>query len=291
MIDETKVRAESVLLKGLDDLEVGDYPAAIGSFWQAIAEVPEYREAWEHLACALQRSSDDQGLDQAVLKAAELEIRSKEIWYALANALDGTKAQAAFWRALQIDPDYEQALTGLAWSLRTSGKKEEAIYVYEHLLDLFTRRQDPLSLNSLGDTLRRLVGALDLAEEAVGRALKLDPEYFDAWKNLSYVMCSRREPARAQQILRRFIQTYPAHRRRADAWVCLGTVLRSTGDLKGAEEAVRRAVEIDAECQLAWSKLSDILFELGHEQEAQVALRRADDLDYNQKYDETPGQT
>src|SRR4030095_11333178 len=128
------------------------------------------------------------------------------------------------------NPDDEQSLLELAWSLRTSGDKESAGKLYRYLLRVYAERRDWRSLNSLGDTLRRLVGNLDDAEDALRQSLDIKPDNFDAWKNFCYLMCSRRDPAAAQQTVRRFIQTCPDHPRQAEAWVCLGTALGSFDD-------------------------------------------------------------
>src|SRR5262249_23424009 len=243
-------------------------------------------QAWEELSVLIQDLRDSTEAERVFGHARELGVKSNRFWYTLAQSLQGAKAQAAYRFALQANPDDEQSLTELAWSLRTSGDKESAGKLYRYLLRVYAERRDWRSLNSLGDTLRRLVGNLDDAENALRQSLDIKPDNFDAWKNLCYLMCSRRDPAAAQQTVRRFIQTYPDHPRQAEAWVCLGTVLRSFDDLTGAEEAVRQALKVDPDCQAAWSKLADIRFEFGDFEQGQQALERANELDYNKKFDD-----
>lgn len=286
MSDNSESQAERAFSMGLEALQEDNYPKALSSFRAAIATKPNYSQAWEQLAIVLQWLKDDEAAEQALVEAKEIDITSKGFWYSLANALHGEKAQEAYKRALAIDPTYEQALHELAWSLRVTGEKAQSIDVYRQLLNLYTARRDARALNALGDTLRRLVGAFEEAEEALNRALEVDPQLYSAWKNLAYLFCNCNVPTRAQQVIRQFIQRFPEHDRKADAWVCLANILRSVNDLKGAEEAVRMAIDIDCQSQAAWSKLSDILFELGNLEAGQEALARADELDYNKKYDD-----
>jgi tetratricopeptide (TPR) repeat protein len=284
--DDNESQAERAFAVGLEGLKEDNYPKALSSFRAAIALKPRYPQAWEQLAIVLQWLKDDEVAEQALIQAKDIDIPSKEFWYTLANALHKDKAQEAYRRALAIDPDYEQALHELAWSLRVSEKKDEALDVYRKLLDLYIKRRDSRALNALGDTLRRLVGAFDDAEQALNRALEFDPQLFSAWKNFSYLLCNRKDPIGAQKVIREFIQRFPEHHRKADAWVCLGNILRSVNDLKGAEEAVRIAIKVDPRRQAAWSKLSDILFELGNLEGGEEALERANELDCNKKYDD-----
>jgi len=284
-------KADESYKRGLASLDSGQLEQALAIFREVIADNPSDEESWAHFASAIQRLGNEKEAESALAGALNAGVRSKQFWYTLANCMHGERSQQAYLMALAVDPQDEQVLGELAWSLRTSGFKDQALEIYRRLLEIYSRKKDAPSLNSLGDTLRRLVGSYDDAENAFERALELEPESFETWKGLCYLMCSRREPALAQQIMRRFIQSYPEHPQRAEAWVCLGTVLKSLDDYNGAEEAVRQALGVDPLCQAAWSKLADILFETGSIAEAQQALKRANDLDYNKRFDGTTDDT
>ncbi len=262
-----------------------DFPKALELTQSVIALEPKWEEAWEQLAVLIQYLGDRLEAERALGKAREFGIRSNRFWYLLAQSLHGPIAQEAYRLALKDNPDDEQSLLELAWSFRSTGNKEAANKLYRYLLDVYTSRGDWSALNSLGDTLRRLVGNLDDAEEALRRSLGIKPDNFDTWKNISYLMCSRRDPSAAQQTVRRFLQSYPEHPKRAEAWVCLANVLRSFNDLTGAAEAVRQAIDVDPTGQVAWSKLADISFETGNFNEGQRALTRANELDRNKRFD------
>lgn len=285
MIPQGNRQAEESFEQGIALARRGDYERAIAAFEDAVVKNPSHERAWEELAQAIHNLADYGQAERTFSRARAAGVKSHQFWYALAQSLSGAMAQEAYRFALEADPQDEQALTELAWSLRSTGKKEEANKLYRYLLEVYSQRGDARALNSLGDTLRRLVGNLEDAEEAFSRALEITPDDFETWKNMSYLMCSRRDPARAQQTIRRFIERYPQHARAADAWVCLANVLRSFDDLRGAEEAARQALHVNPDCQSAWSKLADICFESGNFEEGQRALDRADSLDYNKKFD------
>lgn len=256
---------------------------------QLVANNPGHQAAWEELASVVLTLSDQSMSESLLAEARERKVSSNRFWYILAQAFDGTSAQECYRFALQCNPDDEQSLMELAWNLRTSGDKDNAAKLYRYLIHIYNERSDWRALNSLGDTLRRLVKNLDDAEDALRKSLEIKPDNFSAWKNLTYLMCSRADLAGAQRTVRGFIQQYPDHPDLADAWVCLANVLRSFDDLSGAEEAVRQALLTDPESQSAWSKLADIRFEQGDLQEGEEALQKANELDYNRKYD-TPGE-
>lgn len=244
-------------------------------------------EVWDRLAGPVQALKGPEAVEAIFRVCAQAEVKGPAFWHAMARSLYGPLAQEAYRRVLAESPDNREAVDELAWSLTRGGRKEEAMLLYRYLIELYRRDRNAQALNRLGDTLRRLVGALPEAEEALTASLDIDPGAFEVWKNYAYLMCSLRDPARAQQVVRQFIQTYPDHPRLADAWVTLSTVLRGLGDLKGAEAATRQAIAVDPHCQAAWSKLADILFDSERAQEAEDALRRANALDSNARYDGT----
>ncbi len=228
---------------------------------------------------------EHQEAERTLGKAREVGVKSNRFWYTLAQSLHGPIAQEAYRLALIDNPDDEQSLRELAWSFRSTGNKDAANKLYRYLLEVYSARADWKELNSLGDTLRRLVGNLEDAEEALCRSIEIKPDNFDAWKNTSYLKCSRQDLTGAQQTLRRFLQCFPNHPKRADAWVCLANVLRSFNDLTGAAEATRQAVQVDPTSQAAWSKLADISFERGDFDQGQLALAKANELDRNKIFD------
>lgn len=271
--------------QALKCLNENNFPSALDLLREAIALDPTWEQSWEQLATVIQYLGDRTEAERVLARASGLGIKSNRFWYALAQSLQGSLAQEAYRLALQADPNDEQSLLELSWNFRTTGDKENAGKLYRYLIEVYKSRNDWRALNSLGDTLRRLVGNLDDAEEALRRSLEIKPDYFDAWKNMCYLMCSRRDSAAAQQMARRFLQSYPEHPKLPEAWVCLANVLRSFDDLTGAEEAVRQALAADPQCQSAWSKLADIRFELGDFEEGQQALEKANQLDYNKRFD------
>jgi tetratricopeptide (TPR) repeat protein len=277
--------AAQIVEEARSSIKLEDYVKASELLQQAIALDPKYETAWEELSAVTMWQGDSAHAEKLFAQAREVPIISNKFWYTLAQSLHGATAQECYRLALSSNPDDEQSLLELAWSLRSDGDKENASKLYRYLMHVYCERGDWRGLNSLGDTLRRLVRNYDDAEDALRKSLEIKADNFEAWKNLCYLMCGRADLSGAQQTMRRFIQQYPQHPQKAEAWVCLSNVLKSFGDLTGAEEAVRQALVVDENCQSAWSKLADIRFEQNDFAEGEKALQRANDLDYNKLYD------
>ena len=125
------------------------------------------------------------------------------------------EAEASYRRALQIKPDYAEALSNLGRTLNDLGRLEEAEACYRRALQIKPEYAEVLS--NLGITLREL-GRMGEAEACYRRALQIKPDYAEALSNL-------------------------------------GSTLHDLGRLDEAESSWRRALMIKPDYALAHSNL------------------------------------
>lgn len=152
------------------------------------------------------------------------------------------EAIAYYRRALEIDPQFDDARSNLGNALVAQGKIEEAFAQYREAL-----RLNPNSLiahHNFALTLARQ-GRIDEAIEHYRKALEIEPRFLEGHNNL-------------------------------------GLLLATKGQYAEAIDHYRKALEIDSEFPLAHVNLGDVLIAEGHRQEAiehfKKALEREPDL-------------
>jgi len=162
---------------------------AVDYFQQAIELDPDFALAYVGLAESYlwQASISHFPLDEmvakarvAVDKAIELDDQLGEAHAVLADlkhASDNEGSEAAFLRALQLNPNYATTYQLYGWLLRDEGRLEEALAMDRRALEL-----DPLSasiMTSIGLDLSGL-GRFEEALAQHEKALEIDPAYVGA---------------------------------------------------------------------------------------------------------------
>ena len=179
-------------------------------------------------------------------------------WTAQGNAhfRRGALEQAivAFNKAIQIDPSYGVPYSNLALTYVTQGQFAEAILLYQKSIELLvTDRDKALSWNGLGNAYR-CVGDYSNAVAAYQKAAELDPEtggIRDQADNF--------QPKGTQ--------------RTAKGWNDLGELLLKTGALDKANEAFRKAIEMEPDFGRAYCNLARTRAAEGEYADAHPVLR------------------
>ncbi len=127
---------------------------------------------------------------------------------------DLDKAVEHLQAALSVDPDFAQAHSTLAWTLRLQ----------------------------YADGFRREPGVIEETRIHAERALSLDPQLPDALLMKALVLREESRVPEAIQTLQELVQRYPSH---ADGHGYLGTALREVGHFAGAFQHHGRARELD----------------------------------------------
>jgi len=170
-------------------------------------------------------------------------------------AESGRYAEAIVYynRALEIQPDYDEARANLGNALAAQGKKDEAIAQYREAL-----RINPNSMvahHNLGLALVR-EGKIDEALEHYRRAVEINPGFLEGQNNLGLLLASRGQYQEAMEHLRKAIEISPAF---PLAHVNLGDVLITLGRRSEAIAEFHKALELDPNLASARASLTRAL--------------------------------
>ncbi len=136
---------------------------------------------------------------------------------------------------------------------------------------------EPRYLFVLGQTLQAL-RRFEPAIAAYESAVKLQPDFLDAWNNLGICLQLRRQCPQAAAAYRRALALEPAN---AGVMANLGTVLREMGDFPKATELLRAAADLDPAVASHAVNLGIAFWNQGRFAEAESALNKALSLQPN----------
>ncbi|MGN6314417.1 MAG: type IV pilus biogenesis/stability protein PilW [Rhodanobacteraceae bacterium] len=111
------------------------------------------------------------------------------------------------------------------------------------------------------------------AEQEYRRALAIDPKSGDANNNLGYFLCHQGREQEAMTYFRRALAD-PFYSTPAKANANAGGCLARTGDYKGAEEYLRKALRIDANEPIALYQMAQVLYAQNDAFHARAFLQR-----------------
>jgi Flp pilus assembly protein TadD len=126
---------------------------------------------------------------------------------------------------------------------------------------------------------RTELNGLAETEVAVRRAIEIEPDNAENWRNLGRLLVQKGEfTVEAEAALRRGIELDPNS---ASSWNSLGLLLIAMPQRSSeAEAALRKAIELDSHSASFWTSLSILLVTLPERSdEAEAALRKTTELD------------
>ena len=115
-------------------------------------------------------------------------------------------------------------------------------------------------------------GRLDKAELITRKAIKLNPNYAEAYNNLGTIFSFNGKFKEAEIITRKAIRLEP---RLAEAYSNLGTIIKNDGRIIEAESLQRKAIKIKPDLAEAYSNLGNIMRDYGKLKEAESLQRKA----------------
>jgi len=185
---------------------------------------------------------------------------------------DRTEAQRAFQTALRLGNANADVRQRLAQLLADSGKADEASKVVAQGnlgKEETARTQIAIGLAELQRN--RLVPA----EEALRKAIALEPNLVDAWNGLGTVLASSGRPAEAEKAYDEALKLLPG---RSETLINRATVRRTLGHLEDALEDIRNAITANAQYVPAWRLYGTMQRDAKNHSEAVLAFRKIDGL-------------
>lgn len=209
-------------------------------------------------------------------------------WFYLGTALAlggrHDRALEAARRAAQLAPNSAEMAARPAWILQTAERTDEAIDAYREVIDRFDDDHDPATRAVLKNARMALsyltldAGDADASAEWLEQVLDEFPQDVGAKNDLGYLWANGGvHLRRARRMIEQAVEAAPENAAYLDS---LGWVRYRQGDLRGALEAIQRAVAIEsadgeeADAEIL-GHLGDVLHALGRHAQAADAWRRA----------------
>lgn len=188
----------------------------------------------------------------------------------LLAAGEGVEAEAAFRRALALQPDGADLHVGLSLALSAQGRQAEATAAARE-----SHAALPEEPEIATHYAHLLVGggaeAQAEAERLFRAVLARQPAHGLALYGLSLVLAARRRPAEALQVARQASARLPGH---AESLAWLARLVMEAGDASAAERLYRRLQRLGPARPEAYAGLAAALRAQGRRTEAIGALRR-----------------
>lgn len=292
--------------------EEGEREREILQYQAALRENPDLREAHLNLGIALMDAGQpDRGIE-SVRKAIELSDGGwAEAHLALGYALGMLRRYedeaAAYREALELKPNYPEALNNLGAVLRQMLRYGEAAEVFARLVPQMPHSPQPLVDQAVclwfsGDQ----DGAMKIAE----KAREIQPGYLPALTTIGMFWAHKGDREQARASTQRAVELYP---KSAEAYFALGIVhelqnehaaaltaydkavalnprstgvllhraetLRQLGQVPEAIAAYQALLNIDRDVQIGHVSLGEALLSQGQREEARESLIRAASLE------------
>ncbi|MFP4369904.1 MAG: tetratricopeptide repeat protein [Candidatus Kapaibacterium sp.] len=184
------------------------------------------------------------------------------------------EAEKLYLRALEIDPEHDDAMINLGGIYNSSNRSPQAIPMLEKAASIKNNKK---AYNALGIAYRN-VKEYEKAEQALLTAIKIDPAYYQAMTNLGTVYTSTNEFDKAIDILSRAINIKPDFE---IAYIALGSAYNSAGNFKKGAEYLSRSLSMDPDNLPAIANLANAYNGMGKHQEAIETYQRGIKLNPN----------
>lgn len=229
------------LQAGLRAQRAGDLKEARTAYLQILQQAPGHPDACQLLGLLARREGDDLAAEQWLRRSLAARDEQPHVWNNLGNLLLASsrvdEALHAYGRALQLQPNYSDALYNRARALRAAGRLVEAAASLDAAM---AQAAGPaVAMLQLRAEIEADAGHLAAGLTTLEQALKLAPDRSALWHNRAVLL----------QRCHRHAESLAAHERAAalgldaaDAHYNLGNTLQSLGRMVQAEAAYRAAL-------------------------------------------------
>lgn len=250
--------------------EQGNYAEALEQ-WRTLASDFKEADVLSRLGSLAEQVGYLEEAEQAFREAIQLDDKESSGYVGLASILldrhEYEEAAHLLQKALTIEKT-EYAYTMLGVALKAIGKEQEAIDSLEAALKLDPEFEEAYLHLGL---IKRNANPAD-AERLLLRALEIDPEYADAHRELGWLLRQRDDIPQAEYHLRRAVELKPD-----DGWsrVYLGNLLWKKGDVVEAISELEKAIACMPDCAMSFSSLANIYEDQKRWEEAEKLYQSA----------------
>ncbi len=251
-LDPTHVPAQ-VSLSRLH-LRAGETDGALNFAEQAARLAPRYAEARRALVWALIGMKNVSRAQEELNAYANMFPESSDL-HVLRGVIslterDPASAEKAFARALKLQPDSHDALSGVVASRLASGNVPGARAEAEAAV---AKAPADASKLVLAARTYRAAGQLDKAEEALRQAIQANPEELDAYSLLGQLYIAQR---RLDEAIREFDELSKRQSSPVSAHTVVGILMQATNRPAEAKLRYEKALSIDPNAAVAANNLA-----------------------------------
>ncbi|CAH0721513.1 unnamed protein product, partial [Brenthis ino] len=207
---------------------------------------------------------------------------AQELGVVLLEQGKASQALAYLDKALELEPEHEQALLNSAILLQELGAADLRHLARQRLLKLLDKDATNERVHFNLGMVCMDEGDAECAERWFRAAVHLKPDFRSALFNLALLLADRRRPLEAAPFLKQLVRHHPDH---VKALVLLGDIyINSVKDLDAAESCYRRILELEPDNVQALHNLCVVAVERGKLAVAEECLQRAAALAPHEHY-------
>lgn len=250
----------------IQQFERGQYEKAIRGAKQIVKKEPGLGVAWKVVGLASQKAEKLEDAEAAFQRALQIEPTCFETHNNLGVVFSEQgkfeQAVASYQKSGEANPRYFRAFFNLGIALRDLDRLEEAVSAYEKAISLNSDHAE--SHHNLGNIYSDQ-GSFEKARAAYEKALALEPGYAEAHDNFGVLYYRTGDLKGSIDEHTRAIEIKPGL---AQAHNNLGIVYLDQARMKEAAESFGRAVQFQDDYADAYCNLAKVFNELGHHEQA-----------------------
>ena len=244
---------------GQNLFQLGQYDEALGAFNGVRAIAPEQTPLWQDkylVLEALQRPREAESVRREIsngyVSLIQRQPQAESIWLAQGDFLTSAKMYAkaldSYNKALDLKPNYYEALLGKGKALSQLGRFDPALDTLNIALQL--RPSSYLVLQAKGNVYLNLEDPAQ-ASANFERGMEIAPNYGTLWRDRGLALSQQRRYSQAIESLTRASELTPYD---AVTWQKLAEVLETTQKIRPAISAIDRALAIEPQNPQLWSQ-------------------------------------
>ncbi|NJM71168.1 MAG: tetratricopeptide repeat protein [Scytonema sp. RU_4_4] len=185
------------------------------------------------------------------------------------------EALAAYDKAIQIEPDYLEPWSGRGFALNKLQRYQEAIASFKKTLKF--QNNYPEVWNAKGEALTKL-NEYDQALKSYDKAIELNPGYYEAWYDKALLLQNLKRYDEAITAYDKVLKLKQNHEK---AWYNRGNILANLQRYQDAVAAYEKAVQYKQNFYQAWLSRGHLLINLQRYPEAMESFEQV--IKYNPK--------